>query len=116
MSIVRKHLSQPWFDLIRTGRKTHEGRINEGFWKNLEVSDVFYFFNDENSFLVKVIEKILYPSFKDGIENLGLENVLPSCFDNKLTIDQSIDEVYYKYFSQDQEIQHGIVFFKFDVL
>lgn len=58
VKLVRKYLSQQWFDLIRDGIKTHEGRINDGFWKSLQVGDKFIFYNNDKEFCVEVAERL----------------------------------------------------------
>ena len=112
MYTIKKHLSEPWFSFVRDKVKTHEGRINIGFWKNLQLGDKFIFWNEENEFEVEIAEKLIFSSFKEAINKIGLENVLP----NYTNIDIAIEEVYYKYFTKDDEQTYGIVMLKFNIL
>jgi ASC-1-like (ASCH) protein len=114
-----KHLSQPWFQLVKTGRKSHEGRINNGFWGNLKVGDQFVFFNDDSShdeFCVEVEERLEFLTFENAINEIGLENVLPSCFDEGMSVKESVESVYYKYFKREEEASCGIVMLKFKIM
>lgn len=113
--LVKKHLSQPWFDLIKSGAKKYEGRINTGFWKDLKVKDTFIFYDGkEQSYKVEVVSTREYKNFKDGITDVGLNNILPPEADN--TIEQAIQNVYYKYYSKQQEMTYGIVMLQFKVV
>ncbi len=108
--MTRKHLSQPWFDLIKNGSKTYEGRLNTSFWQELKVDDMITFYNGEFSFDVKVISRQLYSSFKDGITEIGIQHVLPTYVDTD--IDIAINDVYYQYYSPEDENNYGVVMFE----
>jgi ASC-1-like (ASCH) protein len=64
----KKHLSQPWFDYIKSGEKTIEGRLNKDFWSNININDIIIWYNDAigtfgdnncyKSFKTKIIKKI----------------------------------------------------------
>ena len=38
-----KHLSEPWFSLVKLKIKTVEGRLNKGIFVNLKVGDIIEF-------------------------------------------------------------------------
>lgn len=115
VQLVKKHLSQPWFDLIKSGGKKYEGRINTGFWKDLKVKDTFIFYDGkEQSYKVEVVSTREYKNFKDGITDVGLNNILPPEADN--TIEQAIQNVYYKYYTKQQEMTYGIVMLQFKIV
>ena len=38
-----KHLSEPWFSLIKLGLKTCEGRLNKGEFSKMKVNDTIEF-------------------------------------------------------------------------
>lgn len=116
--IAYKHLSQPWFDLIFDGKKTHEGRLNEGFWKTLQIGDKFIFWNNDHThqeFMVEVIERSEFSTFESAINKIGLLNVLPTCANEGMTTHEAIQKVYFKYFTLEQESEHCIVMFKLHV-
>ena len=112
----RKHLSQPWFDLVFNGIKTHEGRINDGFWQKLQVGDEFVFWNESGGeFLVQVVDREEFSTFENAINKVGLQNILPPCSEQEMSVKDSVKKVYYEYFLPEQEIEHGVVLFRFDV-
>ena len=39
-----KHLSEPWFTLIKLGIKTCEGRLNKGDFSKMKINDTIEFF------------------------------------------------------------------------
>lgn len=118
-TISRKHLSQPWFDFVFDGTKSHEGRINDGFWKTLQVGDKLVFWNNDTTlqeFTAEVVEREEFLSFEMAINKVGLSHVLPSCSAREMSIEDSVKEVYYQYFSPKLEEQFGVVMFKFNIL
>lgn len=115
-NIASKHLSQPWFDLVRSGRKTHEGRLNTGFWERLKVGNLFKFHNEREEFTVVVAEISEYETFEEAINDIGLEHVLPTCFDAGLTVKQAVNAVYREYYSLEDERKYQVKMFKFIVV
>jgi ASC-1-like (ASCH) protein len=119
-NLIKKHLSQPWFNLIKYGIKTHEGRINkpDSFWSNIKINDIFIFYNEDEEYTVKVIEKLIYNNFKEGINDIGLKYVLPTEYEYGNSIKKSINNVYYEQcgFKIEDELKYGIVMLKFEVL
>jgi ASC-1-like (ASCH) protein len=114
----RKHLSEPWFSLVRSGRKTHEGRINIGFWSTLKVGDALTFYNNddgEKEFNVQIEEILHFKSFSEGINEIGLQNVLPP-YAELGDIEYAVKKVYYEYFKPEDEELNGIVMLKFLIL
>jgi ASC-1-like (ASCH) protein len=102
-----KNVSEPWFSLISTGLKTVEGRLNKGEFKEMKVGEIIEWKNydfGERKMLTKIVKKEHYASFKDYLETEGLKKCLPS-IDN---IDQGLD-VYYSYYSKEDEKEFGIV-------
>ena len=112
----RKHLSQPWFDLISSGTKIWEGRLRKGDFLKIKTGDVVIWYNESKEVKTKITDVKMYESFNRGIEELGLENVLPTEFDLNKTIDQAVEDVYYKYFNREEELKFTTVFFKISVL
>lgn len=109
--LARKHLSEPWFSLVLQGKKTVEGRINDGFFKDIAVGDKFIFYNGDRSFEVRVIAKRFYKTFLHCLEIEGLEKILP-------TIDNYADgiNVYRKYYSIDEEREFGVIAIEINVV
>ena len=106
--LYKKHLSEPWFSLIKLGHKTIEGRLNKGDFLQMNVGDVIEFENNDFGLnrLCKtiIIRKTQYSSFKEFLEKEGLQKCLPS-------IDSIQDgvKIYYNYFSKQDEELYGII-------
>jgi ASC-1-like (ASCH) protein len=116
--MTRKHLSNPWFSLIKEGTKIYEGRICEGYWSKIKIGDKITFYNedgkDKESYNVEIEEISYYKSFKEGIEKVGLEKILPTQKDKNIST--AINDVYYQYYTKESEEKYGIVLFKIKVI
>ena len=84
--LYKKHLSEPWFSLVHQKKKTNEGRLNKGDFKDmnrLNKEDIIEFFNNDSNnsdvkkYRVKVIGKHRYKTFRNMIKAERLKNVLP---------------------------------------
>lgn len=105
----RKKVEDPWFDLIKSGKKTVEGRLNKSWVSDLQQYDRIVFMRENNetdNFSVYVSELKHYSSFYDMIKVSGLCNVLP---DPKIkTIDDGVN-VYRVFYSENDEKTYGVV-------
>jgi ASC-1-like (ASCH) protein len=98
--MMRKHLSEPWFSLIKGGIKTIEGRIDKGeFVKGSELT----FWNREEEFSCLVEEVVKYSSFEEMMRKEGLYKVLPGV----LSIEEGV-KIYRKYYSEADE-KRGVI-------
>ena len=97
------NVNRIWFEFIRDGKKTIEGRLNKGKFKEMQKGDIFYFVNDSNKVKVQVIDKILYNTFNEYLIMEGLKRTLPGV----KTINDALD-VYYSYYTKDQEKEHTL--------
>lgn len=113
VNCTRKHLSQPWFDFVRTGEKKYEGRLNVDFWASLQIGDKIIFYNEDDEFIVSVKSKKEHPCFLIAIESVGLKHVLPSEIGKP--IKEAVNDVYYKYYTQIQEKKYGVVLIEFEL-
>lgn len=98
-----KHLSEPWFSLIKEGTKKVEGRIYKDFWKGLKIGDIITFYNDSNHLDVRVVGLKVYENFQEFLSSEGVENCLPG-----YKLEEGL-EVYYKIYSKNDEKMFGIV-------
>ena len=114
MATYEKHLSEPWFSLIKLKIKKVEGRLNTGDFSKMAVGDRILFKNSDMGFertmLVEIKKITSYADFRTYLEKETLERCLPGI--------DSIEEglnVYYKYYKMRDEIAHGIkaITFKF---
>jgi len=113
-NMFSEHLSEPWFSLVSLGLKTVEGRKNKGKWTELKVGDTIQWFNED--FLERKVKTIIknkriYPSFKDYLENEGLDKCLPGFS----SIEHGLS-VYYKYYSKEDEVLYGVVAFELQII
>lgn len=77
MTVHKMSLSQPWFDLVRAGKKTVEGRTYTEKRKLLNVGDTIIFKNGEQSFEKKIIDLKIFSTFEKAIKSAKLKNILP---------------------------------------
>lgn len=101
-----KHLSEPWFSLVYTGKKKVEGRLNKGFFGGVKEGDVVHFFNDDLGFRrtvsVRVLKVVVYASFEELLRSE--KRVLPTVRGARKKL-----LVYRRFYSEDDEREHGVV-------
>ena len=103
----RKHLSEPWFSLIKLGIKTVEGRLHKGDFSKMKISDNITFYNDDfipREITVRVKDIKYYRTFREYLEKETLNAALPG-FTN---IEDGLS-VYYKYFSKGEEETYNVI-------
>lgn len=107
MKTYTKKVSEPWFSLIKLGKKKCEGRINKGDFAQMNQGDIIIFTNNELGFnrqfsvTVKYTKK--YKTFREYLSNEKLKRCLPG-IDN---IEDGIN-IYYKYFTKNDESNFGV--------
>ena len=108
MTKYNKHLSEPWFTLVKLGLKTCEGRLNKGSFSNMKQGDIIEFENSDFSFkrvCKREIKTITYHNtFNDYLKKETLKKCLPG-------IDRINDglNIYYKYFTKEDEKKYGVI-------
>jgi len=72
-----------YFDFIKSGKKTIEGRINSDKFKDLKIGDKLIFTTDHTSEqLICVVKDFkTYPDFHSMLESEGIQNCLPGITD-----------------------------------
>ena len=111
---LKKHLSEPWFTLVKLGLKTVEGRLNKGDFSKLNLGDIITFYNEDFEYRqirVKVVRMKKYKTFKTYLQRETLTNCLPGFY----RIDEGL-KVYFKYFTKEQEKQYEIKAIEMDLL
>ena len=107
-----KHLSEPWFSLIKLGIKKCEGRLKKGDFDKIKKGDYIIFQNEDfgylRSFKVKITSIHNYNSFKEYLEKEKLEKCLPG-----IDTFEDGEKVYYKYYSKQDEDKFNIIAFRF---
>jgi len=100
-------LKQPWFDYIKNGSKTVEGRLNKGIFSKLKVGDNIIFISNKKLNIKTTITYIKkYPNFETMLKSETLEKVLPSVNN----INEGVD-IYHKYYSSADESKYGVLAF-----
>ena len=99
-------LNTPWFEYVRDGTKKFEGRrfIDGRFQKGQILTVAHATSNVEKPYKVVVDDIIHFPTFKDALYVLPIEEVLPGV--------ESIDEgcyVYQNYVSIDTQKRDGVI-------
>lgn len=97
----KKDVSEPWFSLIKIGKKTVEGRLGKNEFAEMKEGDVITFKNNqmpfERQFNVKITQINNYNTFREYLSTEGLDKSLPGID----TIEQGV-EVYYQYYKADE--------------
>lgn len=107
-----KHLSEPWFSLVKLKLKTIEGRLNKGDFSKMNIGDTITFYNDDfNHRELKVIIKRIstYNTFEEYLRKETLKKCLPGFS----RIDDGLS-VYFKYFTKEQESKFKIKSIEFE--
>ena len=126
-SIIPNHnmkLIDPYYDLVRTGKKIYEVRINDEKRQKFQIGD---FINiqyrekyDNNSikpdYIVQVTEKNLFNTFREAIVDSGIENVLPNAFnlEEGIRLYETLSHRDGTY--QEAALKYGVVRFKFKLV
>ena len=115
MTEYKKHLSEPWFTLIKLGIKKCEGRLNKGEFSEMNKNDYIIFQNNDFGFLRELKCKITsihnYISFKEYLEKETLHKCLPGIDDIKDGIN-----IYYKYYTKEDELKYKIIAIRLKVI
>jgi ASC-1-like (ASCH) protein len=98
------NVQEPWFTLISLGLKKVEGRLNKGKFAQMEKGDEIEFVNGDRSVIATITSIVEYPSFYRYLRTERLSRCLPGV----KTLREGVD-VYYKYFTKEQEKEHGIL-------
>lgn len=104
---MKKHLSEPWFSLVKLGLKTIEGRLDKGSFSNLKRDDIIVFYNDDfghRECIVRILKVNRYDTFENYLKTESLKRTLPGF----TRINDGLN-VYYKYFSKEDESKYKIV-------
>ncbi|MEI8067511.1 MAG: ASCH domain-containing protein [Candidatus Shapirobacteria bacterium] len=100
-------VQEPYLTFIKTGQKKIEGRLGKDKYLNLKPGDLIKINNIE----VEIIKVTKYPNFKNMLITEGVKNVIPNSKNLKSAID-----VYYKFYSKEEEQTFGVVGINIKVL
>lgn len=108
------NLNPEYFEMVKVGEKTLEGRLNDEKRKFFNVGDYITFYKEperEESFNAIILDKFIFNNFDEMADTLKKEDL---GFKNK-TKNEMI-EVYRSFYSKDKETKYGVVVFKVFVL
>lgn len=75
--IISINIQDKYFELIKSGNKQVEGRLNRSIFKNIRVGDQVYWTSHNKKILTEIIYIHKYENFKDMLEHENLSRVLP---------------------------------------
>ena len=104
MAIYNIHCEEPWFSLIRQGKKTVEGRKNTHSYRKIKPGDQINFMNGTDSFLASVLEIRKYPSLDEYFKDVTLEKALPGVS----TVDEG-KNIYYEWNPEEKIREFGFL-------
>jgi ASC-1-like (ASCH) protein len=112
MNEYTKHLSEPWFTLVKLDIKKCEGRVNEGVFSEMKKGDKIVFWNKDLGFhrqCSKIITNVTYYRiFHDYLQKEGLQDCLPGIDAYNIGV-----SVYRKYYTVEDETKNGVVAIRF---
>lgn len=103
MKKIEFNVKEPYLNFIKLGKKTIEGRLNKGKFKQIKVGDVLIL-SDGSKMEFVVIGKRSYSSFSEMLIKENIKNVIP----DKNDLEEAI-QVYYKFYTPEQENKLGVV-------
>ena len=104
------NVQEPYKTFLINGEKIIEWRLNKWKFKEAKIWDIFYL--DDENIEFEVWTKREYPTFEKMLEEEWLKNVLP----DKDDIKKWIEEVYYKFYTKNDEEKYGVVAIEFKKL
>uniref|UniRef100_A0A6C0BDC4 ASCH domain-containing protein n=1 Tax=viral metagenome TaxID=1070528 RepID=A0A6C0BDC4_9ZZZZ len=108
---LKKNLQDKYFDLIKSGAKTIEGRLKKGDFVSLKVGDLITFFNKDHDEIVVVIKEIKhYSNFVEFLEE-NLNDALPG-IDN---LEDGI-MIYREIYTEENENLYGVIAISFEII
>tara|TARA_B100000123_G_scaffold88666_1_gene64353 strand:+ start:3720 stop:4058 length:339 start_codon:yes stop_codon:yes gene_type:complete len=102
-----KHVQEPWFGYIKSGKKYIEGRLNKGSFQELKEGDIVHWQNNDNVVKTKIISVHHHKDFEKMLKAHSLCNVLPGVKTYKEGV-----AVYRKFFSSNDVKKYGVLAIK----
>ncbi|KMT15807.1 hypothetical protein BVRB_3g057820 isoform A [Beta vulgaris subsp. vulgaris] len=95
------HVQEPYFWLLKDGKKTIEGRCAVGNYNRIQSGDLILF---NKCLMVEVQDVHHYHSFMEMLEAEQLEDVLPGV----QTVDEG-EQIYRKFYTEEKEQLNGVL-------
>lgn len=93
-------MQEPHFTNIKNGTKKVEGRLNKSKFLEMSIGDEILL-NEEVK--LEIVNKTIYKTFRDMIAFKGIKNVIPDA----KSLDEA-EDVYYKFYSKEDEDTFGV--------
>lgn len=105
-------VSEPWFDLIKSGKKKIEARLDFGFFSHLKEGDEMRLSNQDKTDKLKVVvEKIeKFKTFHELLDGERLKDVLPGVE----TVDKGL-EILNRFYKPEDVEKNGVIAFTLKV-
>ena len=103
-----------YFDLIKSGVKIYEGRLNDEKRSLIDVGDVITFKREpelKDSFNAVVKDLVYFESFEEMANTLPLEKV---GFEKETP--EEVVAIYHQFYTTEDEAKYGVVAIKVEVL
>ncbi len=103
-----------YYDLIRSGEKIFEGRLNDEKRRQIAIGDIITIKKDPErveSFDVRVVDKICFANFYDMAKSLGCDGL-----GFKGLSAEQVAEIYREFYSNDKQKEFGVVAIKVEKL
>jgi ASC-1-like (ASCH) protein len=106
MKTYHNHRQEPYFTYLRNGQKTIEGRLQKGWYCDVEPGDHIHVYNPEetDSIVTQVKGVRKYPSIREMLLNEPLHKMLPDAND----IEDGI-KIYRQFYTEKDELKYGAV-------
>lgn len=75
------HVAPPYFEQIRSGLKTVEGRLAKAKFLDFKAGETLTFYCEDEQVLTRIIEIKQFPTFKALLMHYGLKTCLPDLDD-----------------------------------
>ena len=111
MKTISKHVQEPWFSHIKTGKKQVEGRLNKSSFSTLQVGDKIIWNNGKQKITTVVVSIHHHKDFKKMLKQHRLKNTLPGI----KTIEDGV-KIYSKFYSKKDIIKYGVLAIKLTML
>jgi ASC-1-like (ASCH) protein len=100
------HVQQKYYDFIKSGKKTIEGRLAKDKYRLVKVGDEIVFENDTKEELrKKVVGLYVFSTFRDAFQMLDYRLAIPDA--------QSIDEavaIYEQFYTLEEQKTNNVIF------
>ena len=109
--MIIKYVQEPWFSLIKNGKKNIEGRLNKGSFKELKKDSIIIWKNGTNSVKTRIVSIHHHKNFRTMIKQHKLYNVLPGI----KTISEGID-IYSEFYPVSDVLKYGVLAIKLIII